>query len=94
MTTKKENILDFSQYLNKEVIVKFTGGREVKGILRGYDTLVNLVLDGTVEYLRDLDDPYKLTGETRSLGLVVCRGGGVMCVYPSEGTQEIPNPFT
>jgi U6 snRNA-associated Sm-like protein LSm7 len=45
-------------------------------------------------YFTDLEDPYKLTGETRSLGLVVCRGGGVMCVYPSEGTQEIPNPFT
>jgi hypothetical protein len=26
--SKKENILDFSQYLNKEVIVKFNGGRE------------------------------------------------------------------
>ncbi len=91
----------------------------VKGVLRGYDTLVNLVLDETIEYLRgkcvqciysasawdlnkhvteyvflDPEDSYKLTGDTRTLGLVVCRGGGVMAVYPTEGAAELEeNPF-
>ncbi len=41
---------------------------------QGYDTLVNLVLDDAVETLRDPQDPYRLTDETRSLGLVVARG--------------------
>jgi U6 snRNA-associated Sm-like protein LSm7 len=91
---KKENILDFTAYMNKEIVVKFIGGREVKGVLRGYDTLVNLVLDETIEYLRDPEDSYKLTGDTRTLGLVVCRGGGVMAVYPTEGAAELDeNPF-
>jgi small nuclear ribonucleoprotein (snRNP)-like protein len=81
----------------------------VVGILKGYDPLVNIVLDDTQEFLRgafthadcclssdyglvlracltvirvvrtatdyaDPEDPYKLTGETRTLGLTMCRG--------------------
>jgi len=39
------------------------------------------------------DDPYKLLDETRTLGLTVCRGTSVMLVCPSEGFEEISNPF-
>lgn len=49
---KKESIVDLSRYLEKIIRVKFAGGREVSGILKGYDPLVNLVLDNTTEYLR------------------------------------------
>lgn len=37
--------------------------RSVTGILKGHDQLINLVLDDTVETLRDPFDPYKLTEE-------------------------------
>ncbi|CAG5108915.1 Similar to Lsm7: U6 snRNA-associated Sm-like protein LSm7 (Mus musculus) [Cotesia congregata] len=70
---RKESILDLSKYLEKNIRVKFAGGREAAGILKGYDPLLNLVLDNTTEYLRDPDDPYKLNQDTRMLGLVVCR---------------------
>jgi len=59
--------------VDQQVIVKFQGGREVRGTLRGYDMMANLVLDESVESLRDPDDPYRLTDETRVLGLTVCR---------------------
>ena len=36
----------------------------VTGVLKGYDPLMNLVLDETKEWLRDPFDPYKLTGNT------------------------------
>ena len=49
---RKETILDLSKYLDKTIKVKFSGGREASGILKGFDQLVNLVLDNTVEYLR------------------------------------------
>ena len=39
------------------------------------------------------DDPFRLTDETRSLGLVVCRGTGVIVVSPQDGIESIPNPF-
>merc|ERR1712100_679463 len=90
---KKESVIDLSKYIDKSVRVKFTGGREVIGILRGYDPLVNLVLDECEEYLRDTDDPYKLLEEMRTLGLIVARGPSVMLICPMDGTAEIPNPF-
>tara|TARA_R110002050_G_scaffold239753_1_gene375910 strand:- start:233 stop:379 length:147 start_codon:yes stop_codon:yes gene_type:complete len=31
--------------------------------------------------------------EKRDLGLVVCRGTSVMAIAPSDGAQEIANPF-
>ncbi|CAL5394254.1 unnamed protein product [Camellia sinensis] len=43
-----------------------------------------------------LDDPLKTTDQTRHLGLIatrVCRGTVVMLVSPTDGTDEIANPF-
>ena len=56
-------------------------------------TLNPLPADETKEYLKDPDDPYRLLDETRTLGLTVCRGTSVMLVCPSEGFEEISNPF-
>ncbi|KYM85398.1 U6 snRNA-associated Sm-like protein LSm7, partial [Atta colombica] len=102
---RKESILDLSKYLEKNIRVKFAGGREAEGILKGYDPLLNLVLDNTKEYLReyynpnnslnytDPDDPYKLNQDTRMLGLVVCRGTSVVLICPVDGMESIQNPF-
>jgi U6 snRNA-associated Sm-like protein LSm7 len=49
---RKENILDLSKYMDKKVNVKFNGGREVTGTLKGYDALMNLVLDDVEEVMR------------------------------------------
>ena len=51
-TRKKESILDLKKHLDKKVRVKFQGGREVTGILKGFDQLVNLVLDEAVEHMQ------------------------------------------
>ncbi len=40
-----------SSCFNVELL--FLGGREVSGVLNGFDPLLNLVLDKTIEYLRD-----------------------------------------
>lgn len=90
---RKESILDLSKYLEKNIRVKFAGGRECAGTLKGYDPLLNLVLDNTTEFLRDPDDPYKLMEDTRLLGLVVCRGTTVVLICPVDGMESIANPF-
>lgn len=90
---KKETILDLTRYLDKKIRVKFSGGREVSGMLKGYDPLLNLVLDSTVEHMRDSEDSYKMTNDTRPLGLVVCRGTSVILILPQDGLEEIQNPF-
>ncbi len=40
--------------MDKKITVKFTGGREVVGTLKGYDALMNLVLDDVEEMTRGL----------------------------------------
>lgn len=90
---KKESIIDLSKFVDKQVHVKFQGGREAIGKLKGYDHLLNLVLDDTVEYVRDSEDLYKLTETKRNLGLVVCRGPAVTVLCPQDGHEPIQNPF-
>jgi len=84
---KREAILDLSKYVNERIRVKFTGGREVTGILKGYDQLLNLVLDEVEEDIFE-PEPY-----TRSLGLTVLRGPTITLLSPVDGLEEIANPF-
>ncbi len=48
--SRRETILDLSPYMGREIQAKLTGGKEVKGILTGYDQVCNLVMDQAVEY--------------------------------------------
>ncbi|THH07582.1 hypothetical protein EW145_g3286 [Phellinidium pouzarii] len=84
---KREAILDLQKYMNERVRVKFTGGREVTGILKGFDQLLNLVLDEVEEQLQE-PEPH-----TRALGLVVLRGPTITLLNPVDGSAEIENPF-
>jgi U6 snRNA-associated Sm-like protein LSm7 len=90
---RKESILELAKLMDATVRVKCLGGRELQGTLRGYDELVNLVLDDCEEFLRDPSDPEIVTDKTRKLGLVVVRGTQVSVVSPQEGVEEISNPF-
>ncbi|KAH8043940.1 hypothetical protein JL721_12998 [Aureococcus anophagefferens] len=47
-----KSIIDLEKCIDKEVRVKFQGGREVRGVLKGFDQLVNIVLDNCVECAR------------------------------------------
>ncbi|EFC50501.1 predicted protein, partial [Naegleria gruberi] len=95
----RENILDLNQYISKQVLVKFIGGREVYGTLRGFDNMINLVLEDCYEFIRDLQDHHnRQTDENnkqyvRKLGIVICRGTSLMHLCPVDGTEEIENPF-
>jgi len=86
---KKENILDLTKYMDKEVCVKFNGGREITGTLKGYDQLMNLVLDDVKEVMRDDEG----NESSRSLGLIVARGTLLVLISPVDGSEEIANPF-
>ncbi|PAV60171.1 hypothetical protein WR25_18514 [Diploscapter pachys] len=90
---KKESIVDLSRFVDKKIRVKFQGGREACGVLKGYDALLNLVLDNCVEYLKDPENPSVVSEETRPLGLIVARGTAITVVAPSDGMEQIENPF-
>jgi len=75
--------------MDKQMKVKFNGGREVIGTLKGFDQLMNVVLDDVQEILRDDEG----NESTRSLGLVVARGTLLVLISPVDGSEEIANPF-
>ncbi|KAH8153436.1 uncharacterized protein LAJ45_02248 [Morchella importuna] len=85
----REAILDLAKFMDKAITVKFNGGREVVGILKGYDQLMNLVLDDVKENLRDEDG----NEHTRELGLIVARGPMLTLISPIDGSEQIENPF-
>ncbi|ODN80459.1 hypothetical protein L202_02699 [Cryptococcus amylolentus CBS 6039] len=83
---KRESILNLAQLMDQKIKVAFMGGREVTGTLKGYDQLMNLVMDDVVEEYED-------GRPSRSLGLVVLRGPNIVLVSPADGSAEIENPF-
>ncbi|EST05867.2 Ribonucleoprotein LSM domain protein [Kalmanozyma brasiliensis GHG001] len=88
---KKEAILDLTKYIDRQIRVKFAGGREVFGTLKGFDQLMNLVMDEVTESLRDEEG--NTTDKTRKLGLVVLRGTALTVINPADGFESIENPF-
>jgi len=61
----------------------------VIGTLKGYDQLMNLVLDNVKETLRDDEG----NESSRDLGLIVARGTLLVLISPVDGSEEIENPF-
>ncbi|NYT05533.1 MAG: RNA-binding protein [Methanomicrobiales archaeon] len=73
MTRRPLEILD--QALNRQpVIVSLKGGREIRGILQGYDVHMNLVLDKAEE---------EIEGQIQKHGTLIVRGDNVIYISPS-----------
>ncbi|KAK6589585.1 hypothetical protein RS030_203039 [Cryptosporidium xiaoi] len=86
-----KTVIGLTKFNNKEIKVKLCGGREVSGILRGFDGITNLVLDETVEYIPDNSNTNN--EKKRYLGLIVIRGATVLMICPKDGNEIIDNPF-
>lgn len=73
MAQKPMDMLD--QSLDQLVLIKLRGGREFRGILRGYDIHMNLILDEAEELGRE---------NGLSLETAIIRGDNVVFISPSE----------
>lgn len=51
---KREAILDLNKYKDQDIRVKLIGGRQITGTLKGFDQLMNLVLENVQETLRGM----------------------------------------
>ena len=89
--SKRKQILDLKGQLGKKVRVTFQGGREVVGVLKGYDDMVNMVLEECIEYLVDAEG--NSNDMARKIPNVICRGPQVTLVAPEQGFAQISNPF-
>lgn len=56
--------------MEKRLSVRLNANRTVRGVLRGYDPFMNLVLDDTEEVVSET--------EVNDLGMVVIRGSSVV----------------
>ena len=73
MTKRPLDILDL--VLNRQpVIVSLKGGREIRGVLQGYDVHMNLVLDKAEE---------TENGQVVKVGTLIVRGDNVIYISPS-----------
>ena len=73
MAQKPMDVLDSS--LDQVVLIKLRGGREFRGVLRGYDIHMNLILDEAEE----IEKEKPLSFET-----AIIRGDNVVFISPSE----------
>ena len=88
----KESVINLAPYVDKKIRVKFVGGREVIGILKGADPICNLVLDETVELLIDAKTGF-LSDQNRELGILIARGTSVLSICDENGFGEVENPY-
>ena len=73
MTRRPLEILD--KALNQTpVIVSLKGGREIRGILQGYDVHMNLVLENAEEEYKNVVEKH---------GTLIVRGDNVIYISPS-----------
>lgn len=84
----RDPIIKLQPLINQEIQINFLGGRQVQGVLKGFDHLNNIVIDKTTEFLRGralhlffyLSDPkdfYRTTEKKRELGLLIVKGSSV-----------------
>jgi len=73
MTKRPLDILDL--VLNRQpVIVSLKGGRELRGLLQGYDVHMNLVLEKATDVENDV---------SKNVGTLIVRGDNVIYISPS-----------
>lgn len=64
-----------SNSLGNMVLVRLRNGRMLRGLLRGYDQHMNIVLDDADELLGE--------NESNKLGTIVVRGDNIIMISPS-----------
>ncbi|EPR58866.1 putative small nuclear ribonucleoprotein G [Toxoplasma gondii TgCatPRC2] len=70
---------DLRRFMEKRLDVHLSGGRRVVGVLRGYDTFMNIVLENTVEVKGNPANSASSGGtETNEIGFVVVRGNSIL----------------
>merc|ERR1712243_395942 len=61
---------ELKKFMDKRLALQINGGRQLSGILRGYDPFMNLVIDEAIEK--------KKSGDRQSIGMVVIRGNSII----------------
>ncbi|EAL66011.1 LSM domain-containing protein [Dictyostelium discoideum AX4] len=82
MTFGKQADPDLTKLLDKKLAIKLNGNRTVHGILRGFDTFMNIALKDTVEVVSPT--------EKYEIGMVIIRGNSILLMEPLESMAYVP----
>ena len=66
----REINVNLNAYVGKTISLKLNGNRRVEGVLRGYDQLMNVVLEEAFEVIDE--------NEKHEMGKVVIRGNSII----------------
>jgi len=61
---------ELKKFMDKRINLRINGGRQVEGVLCGFDPFMNIVLDNSIEYTKQ--------GHQKEIGMVVIRGNSVV----------------
>ncbi len=65
-----------SDSVGKVVLIKMKGGKSIRGMLKGYDQHMNLLLENSQELFEN--------GNSVDLGTIVVRGDNVVMISPPK----------
>ncbi|KAJ5899893.1 hypothetical protein N7495_004637 [Penicillium taxi] len=71
---------ELKKYMEKRVHCELNGKRIVLGVLRGYDTFMNIVLDDAFEQHAD--------GSKSPIGMIVLRGKSLVMIEALERIEQ------
>jgi small nuclear ribonucleoprotein G len=76
------------RYLDKQLSLKLNGRRVVTGVLRGFDSFMNVVLDDAREVVTNAHDS-RAPPVTTEIGSCVIRGNSIMLIESLERINSI-----
>jgi len=74
--SNKANPPELKKIMDKRIFLRLNGGRQVEGVLTGFDPFMNLVIDNAIEITKQ---------NTRNqIGMVVIRGNSVVMLEAKD----------
>lgn len=77
---------DLDELLNREITIEIVGGREISGVLKGFDQLGNLVIENSLEVTPFGQKPEEYT--PRSLETAVIRSPHIVNIQINSNRKE------
>jgi len=72
----KAHAPELKKFMDKKISLRINGGRQVEGVLTGFDPFMNLVLDNAVEITKQ--------NVRNNVGMVVIRGNSVVMLEAKD----------